>query len=178
MRLLGGRLAPLLLAAVLAGCVPPARAPAAVTTVVVVRHAERVSMEDRDSPLSAAGEARARALAESLADAGVSALYATQYRRTQQTLAPLAALTGLPVVVREIDDAESYARALRAEILASHPGGTVVVAGHSDSVPALVRSLGGVEVGPIPDDRYGDLYVVAIRPGAASTLRARFGAGR
>ncbi len=52
------------------------------TTVIVVRHAERAAVEGQDPPLSEAGEQRARALIEAVGDAGVRAIYATQFQRT------------------------------------------------------------------------------------------------
>jgi len=64
--------------------------------VFVVRHAERQD-DSADTPLSAAGADRARRLAAILKDAGVTAIYATQWQRTQQTVAPLAAATKLPI---------------------------------------------------------------------------------
>ena len=80
-----------LLAALVACYATPALAQA---TVFVVRHAERADdgaakLED-DPDLSAAGRARAEALAAALEDAGITAIFATQYKRTHQTAAPLA----------------------------------------------------------------------------------------
>ena len=64
-------------------------------TVLLVRHAEKAAGGSDDPPLSPAGEARARVLAHVAGSAGVSAIYHTQYKRTQQTVAPLAAKLGL-----------------------------------------------------------------------------------
>src|SRR5690348_2764504 len=64
-------------------------------TVILVRHGEKATDDPRDPSLSPAGEARARALAAMLAKAGVTHLFATQYRRTQATISPLASATGL-----------------------------------------------------------------------------------
>ena len=56
---------------------------AAQPTVIVVRHAEALTGDDPG--LSEAGTARANALAKSLKDAGITAIYVTQYARTRDT---------------------------------------------------------------------------------------------
>lgn len=163
----------------LGGCAPALARPAAqTTTVVVVRHAERASETDRDPPLSPAGETRARDLAETLADAGVSAVYATQYRRTQDTARPLAERLGLAVRVEDAGSAEAATSALARKILAEHAGETVLVVGHSNTVHLVVRALGGAAVEPLESGDYDRLFVVLVAPdGSARTLRTRFGAG-
>lgn len=169
---------PLLLPA-LGGCLPALAGPAAApTTVLVVRHAERASATDRDSPLSAAGEARARALAETLADAGVSAILATEYQRTRNTARPLAERLGIPVRVEAAaGSAEASAAALARRIRTEHAGETVLVVGHSNTVPLIVAALGGGEVGPLGEDEYDRLFVVLLpAAGPPRTVRARYGA--
>jgi broad specificity phosphatase PhoE len=68
--------------------------------VFVVRHAERADagmQAQNDPPLSAAGEARAQKLAAMLADSGVKDIFATEFKRTQDTAKPLAMKTGVAV---------------------------------------------------------------------------------
>src|SRR5437773_8048647 len=67
-----------------------------VTTVIVVRHAEKnIEPANPDPDLSPAGQARAQELARMFGDAGVNAIYATQFKRTQQTVKPLGDRLGL-----------------------------------------------------------------------------------
>jgi phosphohistidine phosphatase SixA len=152
------------------GLASPAPGSRTTVTVYLVRHAEKTA-EVADPPLTAAGAARARALADLLAEARVDAVVATEFQRTQQTVAPLAERLGLQV---EVVDAAA-ADALVARLLASPPGSGVVVAGHSNTVPQLIAALGVEEAVEIPDDRYGDLFVVSIDGGTASLERRRFG---
>jgi phosphohistidine phosphatase SixA len=148
-----GLTAALLVAPLAGGCAGGAAAPApppAVTAhpagsacargqaFVIVRHAEKAST-DKDTPLSERGRARAKDVASMLGSAGVTRLVATQFRRTQETLAPLAVRTGLPVEVRSADRASE----LVAELRGAPDGSIVVVATHSNLVPMLVRELGG-----------------------------------
>ncbi len=147
-----------------AGAEPPPPVAAVDTVYVVVRHAQKATGDD--PPLTAEGEAHARALAEALADAGVRAIYATPYRRTQATAAPLAARSGVAVTRYEPGDAPATAAAIRA---AAH-GGTVLVVGHSNTVPALVEALSGVAVAPMPETDYTRMYVVVAGAGGRARL--------
>src|SRR5690606_4009018 len=80
------------------------------TTVLLLRHADREPGMDQ---LSTAGVARARRLADALSGAEVPAIYQTQYMRTQQTAAPLAALLGITPVQLDAGDSDAVARDIR-----------------------------------------------------------------
>src|SRR5216683_3149804 len=68
-----------------------------VTTVILIRHAEKViDPNNPDVDLSPAGQERAQELVRMFGDAGINAIYATQYKRTQQSVKPLADKLGLP----------------------------------------------------------------------------------
>jgi phosphohistidine phosphatase SixA len=144
-----------------------------VTTVVVVRHAEKTGPTG-DVPLSDAGHARAQELARQLASAGVTAIYDTQFLRTQQTVEPLAAAIHLtPVVVQAT---ATYAKDLARAIRGNNAGGTVVVASHSNLVPELLKELGIVQPPPIADTQFDDLFIVTLVDGAPARLLAmRYG---
>jgi broad specificity phosphatase PhoE len=133
--------------------------------VIIVRHAEKVD-QSADAALSAAGQARARALAALLAKAGVTAVYATQYRRTVQTVQPLADALGLRVQTRQADDSAGLVARLRSH----HASDVVLVAGHSNTVPEVLRLLGDTAPTTIADDDFGSLFVVVPRPGAAPVV--------
>jgi broad specificity phosphatase PhoE len=141
------------------------------TVIVVVRHAEKAALPPRDPALTPAGENRARALAEHLAATPLAAVYATPYQRTQLTAAPSARAHGLDVTIRPADEsAQSLAQWLRQ----SHAGQTVLVVGHSNTVPALVKALTGIEVAPIDDADYSRRYTITLsydRPPSLSEER-------
>jgi len=144
---------------------------AAPITLFLVRHAEKANGSDPDPGLAEEGAARARSLADQLADQGVEAVIASEFRRTQETVQPLAERLGLTVEV--IDAAAGDALAQR--LSSADPGSAIVVAGHSNTIPALIARLGVEETVEIPDDRYGDLFVVRVRAGDAELERRRFG---
>jgi phosphohistidine phosphatase SixA len=107
------------------------------TTVVLVRHAEKIS-KGRYSSLTSTGRRRAAALAHELAARKPAALFTSDLTRSQETLRPLAEVTGLPLRARPYGDE----RALGGEILEEHRGETVVVCGHSGTLAQIARSLG------------------------------------
>lgn len=166
----------LLAALALAAAPLTAQAPAASTTVILVRHAEKAAEPAADPPLTAAGVARAEALAGVVRDAGVRAIVTTQFARTRATAAPAAAALG---VVPEVADARApgHPSALATALLAAHRGETVLVVGHSNTVPAIVAALGAPEPARICDAEYDHLYVVTVpASGRATVVHARYGA--
>lgn len=145
------------------------------TTVILVRHAEKAAAPADDPPLTAAGEARARDLVQAVRDAGVAVVITTQFARTRATAQPTATTLGItPTVVPATSAA--HVRDVVAEIQ-KHAGQTVLVVGHSNTVPAIVEALGAKRPVAICDSQYDDLYVVTIRgAGTTNTVHARYGA--
>jgi phosphohistidine phosphatase SixA len=156
------------------------------TLVFLVRHAEKGGGDVKDPELSEAGSRRAATLARMLEHARVTHLFATEYRRTRETLRPLAERIGMEVTVVPGRAQEEQVTRLRE----LPPGSVAVVAGHSNTVPDMVRALGGevsdlttTELGEmLADDEYDRLFLVILRspaPGAASssptTLDLRYG---
>jgi broad specificity phosphatase PhoE len=146
------------------------------TVVIVVRHAERAPGTG-DPPISEAGRARAVALAEVLKGSHVSAAITTQLQRTRQTAEPIVTALGItPVVVNTQADLAKHA----AEVAAAarqHAGKTVLVAGHSNTVPAIVAALGGPRFADLCEPEYDALFTVVIDAGgAARVIKSRYGA--
>ena len=155
-------------ALVLAGAFSAFSSGRAETVVVLVRHGEKVD-ESRDADLSAAGRARAQALAAMLKDAGVDTVYSTGYIRTRETARPLAELISKPIQVYDGDELQAFAKDLRAR------GERALVVGHSDTTPELVQLLGGEPGSPIASDEYDRLYILTLsEDGKTSTTLLRF----
>lgn len=167
------RFALLLLAAVFFATTLTA-APNPVTTVILVRHAEKASQDD-DPELSPAGVERARELARVLAGVKFDAIYSTQFKRTKNTATPVAEAQGLTVGVR--NTGPTYAADLAKHIRATHAGQTVLVVGHSNTTTEVMRALGAADVAAIPESQYDNLFVLTDADGAAPKVVAlRFGA--
>lgn len=150
-------------------------AAAATTTVILVRHAERPAGADPD--LNAAGLARAESLAVSLARSGVAGIIHTQFKRTQQTAAPLATRLSLTPVVVTAGGTEAQHAAAVIEQINKFAGTTVVYVGHSNTVPAVIQALGITPAQPIAETEYNNLFIVTrSSSGAATLVRAKYGA--
>ena len=145
-----------------------------VTTVILIRHAEKVvDPNNPDVDLSPAGQARAQELVRMFGDAGVNAIYATQYKRTQETVKPLADKLGLPVNQFNSKNTTD----LVAQIRAQHTGQVIFVAGHNNTVPEIIAALGGPTFPVIPEAEFDNLYIVTVyRTGKAKVVKLKYGA--
>jgi len=164
-----------LAAAVIATTLLGARSASAEQVIFLVRHAERAAsatapspapsapsgakaphgmMMPDDPPLSPAGEQRAARLAAMLSASGVTQIITTEFKRTRQTAAPLAQrLKVTPVMSAAKDPDPLVARLLEARA-------PVLVVGHSNTIPDIIRKLGVRETVTIGDDDYDNLFVV------------------
>jgi broad specificity phosphatase PhoE len=133
-------------------------------TVFLVRHAERADansgppMMASDPGLSQAGRARAESLATVLKDAGITAIYVTEYKRTQETAAPLANALGIRVTSINAKDMAALVDRLARTTT------NVLVVGHSNTVPEVVKALGVATPLAIGDGEFDNLLVVVPGP--------------
>ena len=125
------------------------------TTIVLVRHAERLP-EASDPRLSELGQARAERLAGLLAQTGLSDVYVSEARRTQETAAPVAAATAATIRVIEAAEQKRLLRRLKWR----HRGDVVLVVGHSNTIPAIADGL-GAPIGVIDDADHAGLWIVS-----------------
>jgi broad specificity phosphatase PhoE len=138
---------------------------AAQEAVYVVRHAERAD-STADSELSADGVERSKALSKHLAAAGITRIFATERKRTVQTAAPLAdTLKATTTIVQAADEA-----ALVAKVRESKRTDRVLIVGHSNTVPSILRRLGVTETITIPDNEFDNLFIVVPNPGGSTVL--------
>ena len=143
-------------------------------TVFVVRHAERAdsasggsSMMANDPDLSEIGKARAESLAAVLKDAGIMAIYTTEYKRTQQTAAPLAKALGIEVTAVPAREMPALIEKLKAATA------NVLVIGHSNTVGDVIARLGVTDTVKLADDDYDRLFVV-VKGEKPTLVRLRF----
>jgi len=151
------------------------------TVVILVRHAEK----DRSNPLAskpdlaAAGQQRARDLERAIRGRHVNAIMTTQLKRTVQTAQPSAAAFHLaPEVYQATADGKATGAGM-AELVRRHTGKTVLVVGHSNTVPATIEALGGPKLNDICDTAFSNLFILVLYPNtsrAPSFSQTHYGA--
>lgn len=127
------------------------------TTYILVRHAEKENTKN-DPQLTKEGQERAKRLAALLDKQTIDAIYSTNFNRTRNTVQPLADAKGLQVKFYE---SQPDIAGLK---------GTIVICGHSNTIPALANSLLGKEQFKTFDDSdYGNILI--IKDGSLTHLR-------
>ena len=128
--------------------------------------------ENKDPDLSPAGLARAHELVRIFGDTGITAIYATQYKRTQLTVKPLAEKLGIPVT--KIDATKTSE--LVKHICVQGTGQVILIAGHNNSVPEIIAALGGPQLPIIPEEEFDNLYILTVQSdGSAKLLKMKYG---
>ena len=161
------RILPALLSVlVLAACATQAPRNADPLEVVVVRHAEKLANGD-DPALSDPGRARAQRLAYLLRAEPLVAVYSTDTRRTRETAQPAAGAHGLALTIYN-------PRMPPAEFVAwlkqTHPRGTVLVVGHSNTAPEIAAALCRCEVAPMVETEFDRVMRVRFATDGTATL--------
>ncbi|MGE0127890.1 MAG: histidine phosphatase family protein [Blastocatellales bacterium] len=144
------------------------------TTVYLVRHAEKAAAPAADPPLLEVGTKRAEELARTLGKAGIKTIYVSQYLRTKLTAEPLAKQLGISSTVVPVNMviparmSATNARELSPQYLtemadrATSSGGNVLIVGHSNTVPEIIKALGGDIAPAIDETVFDDLFVVTV----------------
>jgi broad specificity phosphatase PhoE len=138
----------------------PLAALAEPSAIYLVRHGEKAA-EGKDPDLTAQGQARAQNIATMLQKVGITSIFSTPTARTTQTAQPLASRSG--VTVQSYDPKAPKALVEKVKSLS----GAVLVVGHSNTLPELVRLFGGAPGSDIADNEYDRLYQLNVGPGGA-----------
>ena len=165
-----------LLCAVVQAQAADGTAPGRVTSVVLVRHAEKAD-DSSDAELSPAGRERALALAKATADLKLDAVIVSDTKRARDTAAPAAKSRGIaPTVVPTAGGATAHVKAVTDAVRAAAPGSAVLVVGHSNTLGPIIAALGGPDVATLCDREFAPLYLLEIpEKGAPRLLRASYG---
>ncbi len=154
------------------------------TTVYLVRHAEKEDEPRQDPPLRKEGVARSQELARLLSAAGIKAIYTSQFARTKNTAEPLATKLGLTVTAISLKSNPTNPRLIAEESTAEvvnkileRAGESVLIIGHSNSVPDVIKMLGGDAVPTIDEKKFDDLFIVTVyAKGKAKVVHLKYGA--
>jgi phosphohistidine phosphatase SixA len=129
-----------------------------------------MSEQDRDPDLSERGRARADSLAVQLRDSGVNMIITSNLKRTMQTAAPLARARHItPKIVAIEGSVEGHVQRVADEIL-KHPGATILVVGHNNTVGKIVEKIGGGKIGDLCGDEYANLIIVSLTKGKPTRI--------
>lgn len=132
-----------------------------ITKIILVRHAEKENDGSKDPSLSVEGQKRAEKLNEFLSEIKIDALYATAYKRTKETLKFIAEEKKLEIQDYNPSDTEFCESLLENEI-----GKTVVIAGHSNTVPFLVNCLIKSETySQLSESDFGKIWILIFQSG-------------
>ena len=124
--------------------------------IFLVRHAEKARGGGNDPELSVAGGRRAEALARMLKDAELRAIFTTEFKRTEETAAPLAKATNITPTMVSANDMQALVEKLRAA------KGNALVVGHANTIPEIVKALGIGTAVDIVEDDYSELFLVTL----------------
>jgi len=146
----------------------------ATTVVFVVRHAETEQVADPDPGLSVDGRERAARLAKMLSQArpvrGIDAIFASEFKRTQQTATPLSETLALPLNVVPSATWTSLPRRIKRE----HRGEYVLVTGSANTVPVIIEALAGEKVS-VREDEFDAMFIVFVpQISKAKVVRVRY----
>ncbi len=139
-------------------------------TVFLVRHAEKL-LADKDPELSPEGHARAAKLGAMLADQPIEAVYVTRTKRSLQTGAPTAEAAGITPTEYAPMDMDALVRLINS----TQPGGSVLVVAHSNTLPMVLKALGGKDI-PELDESVYDRFIAIVREDGehVKTIELRF----
>jgi len=146
-------------------------------TVILVRHAEKTigPPENKDPDLSLAGLERAQELVKMFGHTGIGAIYVSQFKRTQQTVKPLADKIGIRVTQVEAKKTAELVKQIRAR----NAGQVIFIAGHNNTVPEIIAAFGGPQLPIIPETEYDHLYILNVQTdGSAKLLKMKYGSGQ
>lgn len=129
-----------------------------ITTLILVRHAEKVDDGTKDPALSAEGKERAAKLSKALSNQKIDAIYSTNYARTKGTVSPLASALKLDLTLYD-----KVTRDNLQKIISANRGGTVLICGHSNTVPLMVNMLAEEELlKQFDESDYENLIIVSV----------------
>jgi len=144
-------------AVILSICLLLTAAADAAPVIFIVRHAEKATTGGNDPHLSDAGRKRADALARILKDSQITAVFVTEFKRTQETAAPTARAAHLSPTVVPAKDVPGLVARLRGL------NGNALVVGHGNTIPDLMKALGITTPISIPEDDYTEIFLVSLR---------------
>ena len=130
-----------------------------VSSFYFIRHAEKDTSNpaDRDPDLVMEGVLRAARWSSIFNRIDFDIIYTTDYKRTRNTALPIAEQKKLPLTFYSPNGFDSV------DFVKNNFGKTVLIVGHSNTVPAMVNALiGEKQYKQIKETNYKNLYIINI----------------
>jgi phosphohistidine phosphatase SixA len=136
--------------------------------VFIVRHAEKLDNTPY-SVLSPEGHKRAALLREQLQDKKIDLIFATPFKRTQETADPLAkALNKAPLIYR--NNAEDSI----ANVIKANKGKNILLVGHSGNIPSIIEKITGSKIKPVSEQEYDNLWIIEFKKQKVNLLQKKY----
>lgn len=143
------------------------------TIVILVRHAEKADYDTDDPALTDEGLKRVRKLTDMLDRMQPDLIYSTDYKRTRLTVRPVALKHGLEIRTYNPGELETFLSGLMDE----HSGKTIVISGHSNTIPETANLLLGREhfQHNFDESDYGNLlFITSSGYGSGKLIHLRY----
>lgn len=140
-------------------------------TIYIVRHAEKMLVDNPDPELAQVGIVRSKKLAQILADKEIKHIFSTDYKRTRLTAKPTSDQIGIPIESYDPSDQQAFAEKLNGL------EGNILVVGHSNTAPRLANILDG-SGSPYPDltdVEYDNIYILDFKENGFSANVKKYG---
>ena len=127
-----------------------------VQTIILVRHAEK----SPDGGLTQQGKKRAKILAKILSDTKIEKIYSTETLRTQQTVTPTAKTHDIPITLYNSN--QELSTELKRQMREHSNDKTILIVGHSNTIPNLIYQLGGPSLEDIDESVFDNLFILQV----------------
>jgi 2,3-bisphosphoglycerate-dependent phosphoglycerate mutase len=139
-----------------------------ISTIILMRHAEKEIMDNPNPPLTVQGTLRAARVAEIFGAVEFDAIYSSPFLRTHKTAEPLAISKNL--TIKSYNPGELYAFA--QQIKEKHVGRTIFISGHSNTTPALINELtGSKQFEAMDESEYDWIYILDLASGGNYSVK-------
>jgi phosphohistidine phosphatase SixA len=135
--------------------------------IYLVSHAEKENPNDANSALSQKGFEKANDLRDYFSNIPLQLINVSNFISTQQTAEPTAIAKGLRA--RQFDQQTQTTDGLNVMLVefGALSTGNILVVGHTNSIPYLIKAFCDIDINPIAEDDYDNLFRIAISENGA-----------
>lgn len=137
-------------------------------TLILSRHAEKSEL----GGLSKQGIERAKRLAFMLQDIKIDAVYSTDYLRTKQTATPTTKQHQLAIELYSSN--QNLIEDIQAILNDKQQAHTLLIIGHSNTIPQLIYALGGDALNDIDETDFSNLYLLQKQNNQTSLMQLHY----